>query len=462
MPDICYRAALLPEVPGLEDLPSIVPDYTAMLLSVMETIADRYEGSPNIPLVDTKLNVITGEDFADDDPVKGRNAVYGWIQGRALEAIVGHCGWMRRRGIGSSLLPRLEAIFPELLAELRRRRDLNGGHIAFLSTLGGEPFTVGVDGTPVPFSLGADAPYGFSDLFTAKGMLAAAHYLEDDASWADALDYCTRVDEAIWGGRFQNDQQTLDPKNPIEPRPGQFQQGPYMIQIGSAALLAEQGHSGSAAMGLALIQHELSTYANLAGRIDELEEGDFWEAVDGQGLPLREDGAILSDPGHALEFVGLCLKFSSAVRSGHLADGDRLSQIGCAEDAMPALLRRNFANGFASGPGGIVKSYDLASRRVLNSDMPWWSLPETMRSALSCYGTARSEDDRRMCLTTFARCHNAFTRHYVQPDRNLMAVQTRSADGLAVPVIPASADADPGYHTGLSIIDVLDAIEASA
>ena len=40
-----------------------------------------------------------------------------------------------------------------------------------------------------------------------------------------------------------------------------------------------------------------------------------------------------------------------------------------------------------------------------------------------------------------------------------MAYQTRNEAGQVVPVIPATADADPGYHTGLSIIDVLEIFE---
>ena len=63
-----------------------------------------------------------------------------------------------------------------------------------------------------------------------------------------------------------------------------------------------------------------------------------------------------------------------------------------------------------------------------------------------------------LCLRILGNCHNAFVR-YVRPDIHLMAVQTRSEEGRPVPVIPASADADPGYHTGLSIIDMLDLIE---
>ena len=40
-----------------------------------------------------------------------------------------------------------------------------------------------------------------------------------------------------------------------------------------------------------------------------------------------------------------------------------------------------------------------------------------------------------------------------------MAVQTRSADGAVSTAIPATADADPGYHTGLSLIDLMDTLE---
>jgi hypothetical protein len=40
-----------------------------------------------------------------------------------------------------------------------------------------------------------------------------------------------------------------------------------------------------------------------------------------------------------------------------------------------------------------------------------------------------------------------------------MAYQTRDECGLPVAAIPATADADPGYHTGLSLLDAIDVIE---
>ena len=41
-----------------------------------------------------------------------------------------------------------------------------------------------------------------------------------------------------------------------------------------------------------------------------------------------------------------------------------------------------------------------------------------------------------------------------------MAYQTRDAAGHPVDLIPATADADPGYHTGLSLIDAIGVIES--
>ena len=153
-----------------------------------------------------------------------------------------------------------------------------------------------------------------------------------------------------------------------------------MIQIGAAALLAEYGIPESVEMGLRLIRHELETYVNLNGRVPGLPEYDFWEAVDDDGRPYEENGNILSDPGHVLEFIGLTLKFTSAVREKALAGTEQRKEIVGVEAHMPALLEHTFARGFPQpGPGGICKVFDLVSRTPANTDMPWWNLPETLR-----------------------------------------------------------------------------------
>ena len=230
-----------------------------------------------------------------------------------------------------------------------------------------------------------------------------------------------------------------------------------MIQIGAACLLVESGIAGAVERGLDLIEHELATYANLEGRIPGLLEGDFWENVDDRGEPfVEEDGSIFSDPGHALEFVGLAAKFI-AITAG-AATGERADRLLAASSRLPVILERNFANGYFPGPQGISKGFDLVSRRHVNTDMPWWNLPETIRAAAYCLAAAEEAETEAICLGVLRDAHNAF-REYVRPDLHLMAYQTRDANGRPVDLIPATADADPGYHTGLSLIDAIAAIE---
>ena len=452
-----YSASLLPEEPSFAQLQAIVSDYTAMLLATMTTLADRYERYPDYPFIDTKLDLITGEDFSADDPVGGRDTIYGWIQGRALEALAGHCIWAHHHNLGTDLLPRLQQMMRKVLIRLRQMRQRNKGHLSFFMSPEGDPFRLDDDGQKKFFTLNADAPYGFSDLFCAKGMLAASRILGDLEAADEAHFYCQQIDAAIWQDRFVSDQQSLDPKDPIRPASDKHPHGPYMIQIGTAALIAAlEADRTSVDQGLRLIRHELRHHVNLQNRVPKLQEYDFWEAIDDEGQPYRDGDAILCDPGHALEFVGLTLKFTSVVKRHRLATEQQLAEIATVEEIMSPLLRHIFALGFQPGPEGICKACDLVSRTSLNTDMPWWSLPETMRAAVYCWRVSNDPE----CLRILSACHNAFVRHFVRPDLHLMAVQTRSDTGEVIPVIPATADADPGYHTGLSIIDLLNVVDA--
>jgi hypothetical protein len=61
----------------------------------MDMIASRSKEDPQYPWINTKIDIITGKDFDDDDFFKGRNSVYAWIQGRGLEAIGTHLDWLK-------------------------------------------------------------------------------------------------------------------------------------------------------------------------------------------------------------------------------------------------------------------------------------------------------------------------------------------------------------------------------
>jgi len=451
--------AALPNLPGRADLDRAAALYQDLVLEVLIAILDRYEGAPDYHWLDTKLDLLTGRDFSNAALLRGRDTVYAWIQGRGLEALAGHGFWLCESGAASradELCARIRPVLREVAAALQAVRARNSGHLFFFMSPKGDPFSPGPDGGIAARFLGPDAPCNFSDLFCAKGLYAAARFLGDLAAAEAARAFCFMVDDAVHGGGFCSDQQPLDPKNPVVPIPGRHSHAPVMIQIGTAALLAQYEQDTAAVdFGLRQIDYILDRHVNIGGRWQQLQPLDFIEFIDDEGAPYEERGTILSDPGHALEFVGLTMKFCAAAKACRgLADAvsRRLAEI---EALMPAILIRNFRNGFQAKAAGICKSFDLRARVPVNTDMPWWSLPETIRAAAFCAATTPRGTEQDSCLRVLAACHNAFVLHYVRPELHGMAIQTRAADGRPVDRVPATSDADPGYHTGLSLIDAL-------
>lgn len=104
---------------------------------------------------------------------------------------------------------------------------------------------------------------------------------------------------------------------------------------------------------------------------------------------------------------------------------------------------------------------DLVSRRPYNDGMPWWNLPESMRAAMLAHNAAGDPAIRRACLQMVRETSNAFLGMFVRPEVHMMAYQTLDRNGKPVKVVPATPDLDPGYHTGLSIIDFLAALDGA-
>ena len=70
-----YTRYELPPTPTPADLKQVADDYRAIICGVIRSIVERYQRTPDYPFIDTKLNLITGEDFDDEDPIRGRGAV---------------------------------------------------------------------------------------------------------------------------------------------------------------------------------------------------------------------------------------------------------------------------------------------------------------------------------------------------------------------------------------------------
>ncbi|MFC1452881.1 hypothetical protein ACFLSJ_05995, partial [Verrucomicrobiota bacterium] len=233
-----------------------------------------------------------------------------------------------------------------------------------------------------------------------------------------------------------------------------------MLGIGAYALFAEQYDEAEYVDGgLAFIQHMLDRNVNVGGRFPELEDHDFVEFLTPDGAPYRQGGDIICDPGHALEYVGFSLKFLDVIESQcSLTEAHRKRCADLRGNLLP-VLHRVFPIGFNERGGGMYKTCSLNRRAPVNSDMPWWNLPETMRSAMFAWHASGDDAARLDCLEIVRKCSNAFLGNYVNPGVYYMAHQTLDENGHPVPIVPATPDADPGFHTGLSIIDFLEQLD---
>jgi hypothetical protein len=458
-----FCASLLSEPLCNSSNEQVWDDYRLMLICVLNTILDRYERNPDYHFIDSKLSLLTGKDFDDDDPIRGKRVIYPWIQGRGLEALAGHDIWLRNcndidEQVRMQLSRRIHVVLSEVLMQIEKLRNINGGRLFFMMTPTGTPLRLAGDGHVVPHKLPPVPPSNYSDLFYVKGMAAAASVLGHREILAEACRWFLQINNDIKENNFVSDQQQLDSRNvAVKLVQRRYSHGPRMIGVGAASRLLKCTKDVSfREIGFEYLDHILHYHINLGGDNKITKKYDMWEVVDADGHPYIDDeGTMLSDPGHACEFVGLALDFMRASESYTVLNYSQKEILKEYKRILPHVLERNFANGFSAKGLGICKSVDLISRKVINSDMPWWSLPETMRAALAACHIVPPEDSLSFAQIAI-KCSNAFVSHYIKSNLNLMAVQTLTEDGKCADVIPATPDADPGYHTGLSIIDCLE------
>ncbi len=443
-------------------------DYEVMLVSILDAIIDRYLKDPEAPFIDTKLNIITGEDFPEPDDAelnfRGKTAVFGWIQGRALESLVGHALWLPTCTVLNKKekhdrISILNTMIANLLAALETVRSKNSGHLFFMFTPDGRPFIMDENCKRKYIEIRTDAPFNTSDLFYAKAMIAAADYLGNQEEVKRALTYFRNILNAMMQGTYATDQISFDPKNKVHPIPGKHTHGSRMVALAGLAIAARVNDDPFwTETGCRFIWETLEHHVN-HGQLSNLEEYDLFEAIDNEKKPWEEDGRIFSDPGHSLEFLGLAIKF--LVELEHRAANTKKEReiLERCRREFPRIFIRNLANGFNPDIGGICKAFDLISRQSMNSDMPWWNLPETLRAGAELLVFCPDMDDRAAILQGLADCSNGFFRSFVNEQVHLMAYQTVNSNGHPVDVVPATPDADPGYHTGLSVIDFLDCMK---
>ena len=452
-----------------DPLAPIQPDCERMILEGLRLLLDRFERAAEYPFVDMKLKVISGEEFPPPEPgrrsIYDRDVIYGVIQGRAIESIAGHIRWLPSAATidpdeRASLRDRARQMLREVIDSLETLRAACGGQMYFMMSAAGEVLQVAEDGGVEPW----DPPCGNTDtdVFYAKGLIAAAHCLGDEALLAAGDEAFRTVTRDAACGLLLNDRQPMDPKNVVQPISGRITHGPKMLSLGGVATGIELGLGSTYwHLGAQLIREVAAGHIN-QGQFPDLADGDFVEFIDPAGQPWRDDEErVWQDPGHALEYIGLATKVILAMRSAE-ANGPpkilpALEQR--AELLFPRVFERSFRLGFNREQEGICKAVDLVGRRAINGDMPWWNLPETIRAASFLMALLPGADLKPLTEAACA-CHRATMKHYARPNLHYLPLQTRDADGRPIDVIPAMPDADPLYHTGLSLIDVIAPVSA--
>lgn len=422
--------------------------------SVMAEILRRAERDPTYSWIDTKLSTIDGSELRYPGAVDlfGKDTVYAWIQGRAVEALAGHARWLAAHGEPDLAATCLRVARRVALA-LEDARHAAGGRLGFWLDRAGVPFVLAADGRPTPVILDP-TQVAFSDLFHARGLAALAALDPAFAALADAR--ARHVLDALRVGRFVSDQQAFDPGNRVGEVIGRRSFGPAMIAVGLCALQAERAVPGALAEGLALIEGILAAHANLDRRWPELPPDTLCEFIAADGSPWHEAGHVVTDPGHACELVGLALWLFTVAQRRGLADVGQQDRIAQLMPQLACILSQSFTLGFRTF--GLCKTWSLSAGRPLNDSLPWWSVQETMRATALLVRLAPQLAVDHGAAQIMTTCTRVFLDHYRNPAVHGWAVQTLDAAGQPLRVIPATPDADPGYHTGLCLIAVLDAL----
>ena len=383
------------------------------------------------PFVDTKFNIRSGKEFdVSCEEFKRRNCIFGWIQGRGIESMAIHSLYFTENG-SVKLADRFRLKLKNTVEALEKLRKNNGGRLFFAMKKSGEPFF----SAPTPHS-------NYTDLFYFKGLCAAAKVLEDDILFAQAEKSLTVVAEDILSRRFTSDQFMFDPANRGKAEPGKFSQGPLMILLDGTAV------TENLPLAAKLISEILNKHLN-SGRFSHLPEWSFVESLDANDEPwVESDNRIICDPGHALEFTGLAAKNLIGMTS----DAEYRRFAAEKADILAQLFCRTCDIGLQPA-SGIIKSYDLKRKEAVNTDAPWWSLPEAIRAAVLLSKLAPQHE--RELLVRAEIMAERFNKLYIAQGTNGFACQMCDCSGNAIDVIPAVPDADPLYHTNLSLIDVL-------
>ncbi len=376
---------------------------------------------PSSPLIDTKFNGISLQDYTAQDGWRGPDFVYGWIQGRGLEAMVLHSEFFQSRD--AALSRQLQTKARELYTWLNTRIGAER-QAFFCYNSSFEPVCV-QDSSRVTLQKREEGIATYTDLFVVKGLIAAAarYFPEDIPAHLRTLQ---SIIDAIDNQRFLLSESSHITESALVEQADDY--GPKMIALGAASLLHAMG----------LQEHDSFSLRFIESILDNHHDA-------GSGLLRTAIGGDACNVGHSVEFAGFSLETHGKNLPPEIAN------------SLAGIITAGFNHGFNGV--GLVLTIDLSTLATTSSVCPWWSLPETIRATSLAfeYAQGNSQMNAQALMQIWQQSHDAFFDHYWRDDPPI-AYQTLSKEG-PVDYVPATPDLDPGYHTGLSLLAAIEMVD---
>ncbi|PKL07025.1 MAG: hypothetical protein CVV53_01350, partial [Spirochaetae bacterium HGW-Spirochaetae-9] len=428
---------LPPHIVDRMAITAAIDRFPRIFMPTMRMVVDRFAVFPGLGRwIDMKFDPADGAEREGSGEMYRRDRVYGWIQGRGLEALSAFLRW---REPDPAYADVAEALYGQITAACFPARDgeLRGG---FVMNPQGEKLHEAPSGTTL------------TALFLLRGLFAFASLPESehdaDLGWIRPA-LRRAVDDALLG-ECRNDQLSFagstggglagsdDARN-------QGYEG-KMIALGACILLYEHTRDPvDHKRGIQLIDSVLDSHFFWNGK-DEPWLSDVRLPKSG----LDSDRASLPlpvNPGHIIEFVGLALRFQ------RIAAGVAGSQL----HLLHVLAHSAWRLGRAPC-GGIVRGMDGHTGAILDANCPWWSSFEAVRTFAELYRDTKDADERRFCIERIEASIECIEKVYLAHSATGIPVQTVSPEGKVVHFIPATPDIDPGYHTGIPLMEADQAL----
>lgn len=437
--------------------------------------------------LDMKIDPVTGRRRKPPPEYYRRDRVYGWIQGRGLESMAAHLKYAKAmNGYWLVDVDRLREAGDSLYATVKN-------HLAPEKRVRAA-FVMNTDGRPLVTE--TEMPSGkwttLTQLFVLRGLYAWAQSqcLDADLEWITPQ--LEQAVDAILAGWSLNDQILLNQADSNTAGSAAIRASRkgyecFMIALG-ACILKEDWKRANTCIDAVLSSYYYRSPSQGPLLLDEPLKGANTESA---GAPLRT-----SNPGHTIEFAGLALQ---CLRLSAPTSDSMLKSQACNPDSRIAILRSLALNAFEryrAPHGGIVRQICADTGTILDAHCPWWSMfeavrtlselfvlpramagdpmalvPETEAHAAPLVAGAPAEEGLESVfparqgpdiLSDIASCLDSIEGAYLAPSKTGIPVQTLSFEGKVVPFIPATPDIDPGYHTGIPLIQAYELLASMA